>query len=52
MSTAISNRMPAVVVEYTCRGVRKAKHFVDAFAARRFYAAKLVAGCGPKVLKG
>ena len=40
----ISNRMPAVKVEYDCRGKRTTKTFKDAYAARRFYAAKLRAG--------
>lgn len=49
--TAISNRMPAVVVEYYCYGKRKSKHFGDAYEARRFYAAKLHQGKNPSVKK-
>lgn len=48
---AISNRMPAVDVEYDCNGKRKVKHFTDAFAAKRFYNLKLKAGKNPQVKK-
>ena len=47
--TTISNRMPAVVVEYDCYGKRKRKHFGDVYEARRFYAAKLRRGKNPSV---
>ena len=47
--TVISNRMPAVVVEYDCYGRRKSRHFGDAYEARRFYAAKLQQGKNPRV---
>ena len=46
---AISNRLPAVVVEYDCRGQRVCKEFTDAYAARRFYAQKLREGKHPQV---
>ena len=49
--TGISRRMPAVRVEYDCRGERKSKRFENAYAARRFYAAKLKAGKNPVVKK-
>ena len=48
----ISNRMPKVAVEYDSRGTRATKTFDDAFAARRFYAAKLKANKNPKIKKG
>jgi len=48
---AISNRMPAVVVEYDCYSKRKRKHFGDAYEARRFFAAKLRRGKNPSVKK-
>jgi hypothetical protein len=40
-----------VGVEYDCRGRRAVKVFQDAFAARRFYAAKLKAGRRPRVVR-
>jgi hypothetical protein len=49
--TAISNRSPRVVVEYDARGQRKQKTFDDAYAARRFYIAKLKQGKHPQVKK-
>ncbi|MDP7303438.1 MAG: hypothetical protein QGG09_10075 [Pirellulaceae bacterium] len=48
----ISNRMPAVKVEYDCRGRRATKAFDDAYTARRFYTNKLKAGKNPVVRKG
>lgn len=50
MSTPISGRSPAVTVEFDSRGLRVRKTFVDPFAARRFYVAKLLAGRNPRVL--
>jgi len=47
----ISTRAPGCGVEYTARGVRVVKRFTDAYAARRFYVAKLKAGADPKVVK-
>ena len=47
----ISNRQPPVAVEYDCRGKRETKTFTDAYAARRFYVAKLNAGKNPTVKK-
>jgi len=41
-----------VTVEYTARGRRVTKTFADAYAARRFYAAKFKAGANPRVVKG
>jgi hypothetical protein len=41
--------MPAVIVAYDGRTGRVSKHFDDAYAARRFYAAKLAAGKNPEV---
>ena len=49
---SISGRMPAVRVEYDRHGKRVTKHFVDAYEARRFYAAKFKAGKNPIVKKG
>lgn len=49
---AISNRSPEVKVEYTAaNGQRVAKLFKDAYAARRFYTAKAMAGANPEVRK-
>ena len=48
----ISNRMPAVRVEYDPNGQRTTKHFDDAYEARRFYATKFKAGKNPTVKKG
>ena len=45
----ISCRMPAVIIEYDCRGKRKQKRFEDAFEARRFWVAKDRDGKNPKV---
>ncbi len=51
--TAISTRMPSVAVEYDCKGKRKTKEFgTDAYAAKRFYQAKLKAGKHPCIKKG
>ncbi len=50
MSTPISGRYTAVTVEYDSRGLRERKTFVDPFAARRFYVAKLLAGRNPRVM--
>jgi integrase len=47
---AISGRMPPVVVEYDGKDGRVSKRFEDAFAGRRFYAAKDKTGKHPKVL--
>lgn len=47
----ISTRMPAIAIEYDCRGGRKTQHFDDAYAGRRFYAAKLKANKHPVVKK-
>jgi hypothetical protein len=50
---AISTRMPSVAVEYDCKGKRKTKEFgTDAYAAKRFYQAKLKAGKHPCIKKG
>jgi len=49
MSQPISTRMPAVVVEYDCHAHRVAKHFTNAYQARRFYVAKFNAGRSPRV---
>jgi hypothetical protein len=50
-ATAISNRLPAVDVEYDgAKGKRLTKHFDDANAAKRFYATKDKAGKNPKVI--
>jgi len=44
---------PTVAVEYDCRGQRVRKDFgSNAYAARRFYAAKLKANRNPAVKKG
>ena len=43
---------PTVAVEYDCRGRRKLKSFASDYEALRFYAAKLKAGCNPRVCKG
>lgn len=48
----ISNRLPPVRVEYDRGGKRVARTFTDAYAARRFYAAKQKAGRNPTVKKG
>lgn len=40
-----------VGVEYDAKGKRVTKVFADAYAARRFYGAKLKAGANPKVVK-
>ena len=48
---AISDRMPAVTIEYSCRNKRATKDFEDANEAKKFYAAKEKAGRNPKVLK-
>ena len=47
----ISNRMPAVDVEYDHNGQRVRKSFPNAYAARRFYSKKLAAGKNPAVKK-
>jgi hypothetical protein len=51
MSTAISGRMPPVLVEYDCRGQRVTKYFANPYKARSFYVAKDKAGKQPKVKK-
>jgi hypothetical protein len=38
-----------VAIEYTARGKRTTKVFVDHYAARRFYASKMKQGKHPKV---
>jgi hypothetical protein len=51
--TAISTRLPPVDVEYDgAKGKRVIKHFVDAHAAKRFYAAQDKKGKRPKVAAG
>ena len=40
-----------VVIEYTSRGVRVTKSFIDPYAARRFWIQKDKAGKTPRVLK-
>lgn len=50
-SQPISTRLPAVAIEYDCRGQRVTKTFTDAFAARRFFIAKEKAGKNPCVKK-
>lgn len=47
--SAISDRMPALVIDYDCRGKRISKEFQDAYLARRFYARKLKDGRNPKI---
>lgn len=47
----ISDRLPAVRVEYDRRGQRVSKHFKSPYAARRFYAAKFKQGKNPTVKK-
>lgn len=42
----------SVSVEYDYRKRRVSKTFTDAYAARRFFVAKLNAGKNPKVTKG
>ena len=51
--TAISNRLPAVTVEYDWRntGKRVTKEFEDANAAKKFYAKKLKDGKNPKLVE-
>lgn len=50
--SSISGRMPPVAVEYDgAKGQRVTKQFADAYAARRFYAAKHRAGKNPRVRK-
>lgn len=51
MPTPISNRSPSVYVEYTAKGERVRKLFIDPYKARSFYVAKLKAGAQPKVLQ-
>jgi hypothetical protein len=48
---SISNRSPAVVIEYDGRKKRERKTFTDPYAARRFYAAKLNANKNPTLHK-
>lgn len=48
---AISNRLPAIDVEYDKNSKRATKHFSDAYKARRFYVAKLNAGKNPVLTK-
>lgn len=51
-SKAISGRMPAVKIEYDKNGRRALKDFgTDAYAARRFYVAKLKSKHNPTVKK-
>lgn len=47
----ISTRLPPIDIEYDCRGARKTQRFDDAYAGRRFFAAKLKAGKHPVVKK-
>lgn len=42
---------PDVLIWYDSRDKRISKRFSDAYAARRFYAAKLKAGKNPKLTK-
>jgi len=51
MRPPISNRCPAVAVEYDCHGKRKTRTFSNAFLARQFYTQKQRAGRNPKVRK-
>jgi hypothetical protein len=44
--------LPAVVVEYDSRGIRKSKRFDCLYAARRFYESKFKENKNPKVKKG
>ena len=48
---AISNRLPAVAVEYDKHGTRTVKQFANAHEAKRFYIAKLKAGKNPALTK-
>lgn len=48
---AISTRVPAVTIEYDCRGVRKRKRFEDGYKARPFWIKKDKEGKNPKVIK-
>jgi hypothetical protein len=41
--------MPKVAIEYDSNGKRVSKEFADAYAARRFYAAKDKQGKHPQV---
>jgi len=45
----ISTRQPEVIVQYDAKGKRVAKSFKDAYAARRFYTAKVKEGASPSV---
>lgn len=47
----ITGRLPAVIVEYDSRNDRKQRRFDDAYAARRFYAAKMKADKHPTIIK-
>jgi hypothetical protein len=47
----ISQRHLAVYIEYDVRKQRKRRLFTDAYAARRFYIAKLNAGKKPTLHK-
>jgi hypothetical protein len=47
--SAISNRLPPIDVEYDAAGVRRVKHFEDAYEARRFFMAKDKEGKNPAV---
>jgi len=49
--TAISNRQPAIDIEYDCRGKRVRQHFMNAHAGRAFYGLKLKAGKNPAIKK-
>jgi len=50
---AISNRQPAVAIEYDSRGGRAIKQFTgeEAHQARQFFKAKLIAGKRPKIVR-
>lgn len=46
---AISNRSPSIIVTYIKGKGRAEKLFTDAYAARRFFVAKLAAGKEPQL---